>query len=149
MLLSISDTISSHSPSCSFLWLPCLHLNIWNKCLAQDLCSGCCLFQAHISPGVILYTSVSFLTSLQIASCLLALPEHSVHNKFPSYSLLCICFCFLQNKTSFTFRHKIDLFEYHLSPSLDCGKSVFQHLYLFPICAWGMLALNIKYFSNI
>ena len=97
LILSIPDTISSHSPSCSFLWLPCLHSNMWNKCLAQDLCSGCCLFQPHTSPGVILYSSVSFLTSLQITSCLLALPEHSVHNKFPSYSLLYICFCFLQN----------------------------------------------------
>ena len=147
MILSIPDTISSHSPSCSFLWLPCLHSNMWNKCLAQDLCSGCCLFQPHTSPGVVLYPSVSFLTSLQITSCLLALPEHSVHNKFPSYSLLYICFVFF--KTSFTFRHKIYLFEYHLSPSLDCGKFVFQYLYLFLICSWSMLALNIKYSSNI
>ena len=58
-------------------WLLCLHLNVWNKSLSHVLCSNHSLYQAHMSPDIVLALSLFPEVYVQLSPCFLALPECS------------------------------------------------------------------------
>ena len=74
--------------------------------------------------------------SVQLSPCLLALPEHSVHENTSYYSLLYLVLFSSYQLLLLDILYII--FTHHLSPSLDCEHFCFlaPSIYLLPVFVW-------------
>ena len=126
---------------CGF-FLPCLHLNMWNKHLLHVL-SSC-----HLPlPGTHFWHHTSSLSlflyeSVETSPSLLDFPEHSGKNNTSHHSPLYLVLFSSWHMSLSDIFYDI-LFEYPRSLSLICKRFTFQHFYCLPLCAWNMV--SIKY----
>jgi len=148
LFLSIPDTISNHSPLLLIPlphWLPCLHLNMWNKQLPQVLSSVRSLFLAQNS-DITLAPCLSFIRNLFKHHLVCWNFLNSQDKTTPPITLLYIWFYFLLRLCHFLTYSMIFYLNILIPYPWIERDLLFSTLYFFPPCAWIMI--STKYFSN-